>query len=83
MYKNTMNLFKLTIIIVLSDTETIADRQSVREQTSRPKRVLSVPWIQTFGSGTHHVTDPYIRLGGNLMFPSISRLFIRWIGERL
>ena len=28
--------------------------------------------------GPHHVADPDIQLGGNLMFPSISRLFLRF-----
>jgi len=42
-------------------------------------------WIQTFGyGGVHHVVFPDIRLEGGQfnMFPSISRLFLCWIGPK-
>src|SRR6218665_5216 len=32
--------------------------------------------------GPHHVVDPDIQPGGNLMFPSISHLFLHWWGKK-
>jgi len=33
--------------------------------------------------GPHHVVDPDIRLGGNLMFPNILHLFLCWRGAKV